>query len=518
MPGASERDRRYASRVLAVLTAVYVLNYLDRQILSILAEDVKRDLGLTDAQLGFLYGTAFAVFYAVFGLPLGRLADTWTRTRLLTGGLCLWSAMTAASGLARSFAALALARFGVGVGEASANPAAFSLIADHYPPERRATALALYQAGLYVGSGLGLGIGGLVVARWDAAWGGVPPLGLHGWQIAFFVVGIPGLVLVPLVASLAEPVRGRLDGVPAPDVPHPFREAWLELRAVLPPLTLVHLHLLGAGARALAVNVGVAAALALGAWGLTASLGNAVQWIALALGVYAAISWAQALRRRDPPSFALMFEARTPVLAATGFAFLAAVGYGVNFWMAPFFIRVHGMDKATAGLVIGGVHAAGGWIGVTLGGLLADRWRRRRAAGRIHTTMIAASLPLPFGLAMLSVGDTTAAVVLYALWSLCAGCWGGAAVATIQDLVLPRMRGTASAIYLLLATLVGLAIGPYAIGRVSQATGDLAVAMRLGFVWDGAALACLAAAARTVGADEAGTLARAVAAGEPPAA
>src|SRR6266496_4383985 len=130
MSGAPAREPRHAWLVLAVLTAVYALNYLDRQILSILAEDVKRDLALSDAQLGFLYGTAFAVFYAVFGLPLGRLADTWTRTRLITWGLGLWSFMTAASGLARSFAQLAAARFGVGVGEASANPASFSLIAD----------------------------------------------------------------------------------------------------------------------------------------------------------------------------------------------------------------------------------------------------------------------------------------------------------------------------------------------------------------------------------------------------
>src|SRR5262245_52907642 len=111
MRGASsDRDARV---VLAVLTAVYVLNYLDRQILSILAEDVKRDLALTDAQLGFLYGTAFAVFYAVFGLPLGHLADVWTRTRVVALGLSLWSFMTALSGLARSFAQLAAARFGV---------------------------------------------------------------------------------------------------------------------------------------------------------------------------------------------------------------------------------------------------------------------------------------------------------------------------------------------------------------------------------------------------------------------
>jgi MFS family permease len=498
-----EPDGRYAWRVVAVLTAVYVLNYLDRQVLSILAEDVKRDLGLTDAQVGFLYGTAFAVFYALFGLPLGRLADTWTRTRVIAWGLSLWSLMTAASGFARTFGELALARFGVGVGESSANPAAFSLLADWFPPERRATAMAVYQTGLYVGTGLGLAIGGLVVARWDAAWAGAAPLGLRGWQVAFLVVGVPGLLLAPVVHRLVEPARGRQDGAPVPDSPHPFREALRELRAVVPPMTLVHLTLLGAPASTIATNLAVASGLAIAAWGLTAWLGNPVQWIALGTGVYAATSWAQALRRRDPASAALLFEARASRLAAAGFAFLAAVGYGVNFWTAPFFIRVHGMDKATAGVALGAIHAIGGWVGVVTGGVLADRWRARAVAGRVYTTMLAATIPVPFALAMVRVDDTATALACYAAWSLLAGSWGGAAVAVVQDLVPARLRGTASAVYLMLVTFVGLAVGPYAIGRVSQAVGDLGVAMQLGLVWDAAAIVCLAAASRHVAADEA---------------
>jgi MFS family permease len=239
-----------------------------------------------------------------------------------------------------------------------------------------------------------------------------------------------------------------------------------------------------------------------------------VQWIALGVGVYAAVSWAQALRLRDRPTFAVMFEARAPRLAALGFAFIAAVGYGVNFWTAPFFIRVHGMERAHAGLVLGATHAVGGWLGIVLGGLLADRWRRRAVAGRLYTTMLAATLPVPFALAMLRAPETSTALGCYAAWSVLAGCWGGAGVAVIQDLVLPRMRGTAAAVYLLLATFVGLAIGPYAIGRVSQATGDLGIAMQLGLLWDAAALVCLARAARHLGADQAGILARAQAAGE----
>ena len=136
----------YSWYVLGVLVLVYVLNFVDRHILSILANDIKRDLSLTDADLGFLYGTAFAVFYSVFGIPLGRLADSWYRVRLMSFGLALWSIMTAVSGFSRSGIQLTTARIGVGVGEATANPAAYSLISDYFPQRLRATALAVYSS------------------------------------------------------------------------------------------------------------------------------------------------------------------------------------------------------------------------------------------------------------------------------------------------------------------------------------------------------------------------------------
>ena len=123
----------YAWYALGVLVLVYIINFIDRQILSILAEDIKRDLALEDAQIGFLYGTAFAVFYALFGIPLGRLADSWYRGRVMAMGLALWSSMTALSGFASSFGMLAAARIGVGIGEASASPAAYSMISDYFP-------------------------------------------------------------------------------------------------------------------------------------------------------------------------------------------------------------------------------------------------------------------------------------------------------------------------------------------------------------------------------------------------
>src|SRR5918997_961944 len=232
----------YAWYALFVLVIVYVVNFIDRQILSILVGDIKRDLDVSDAQIGFLYGTAFAVFYALFGIPLGRLADSWYRGRLMAMGLTLWSSMTALSGFANSFGMLAVARIGVGIGEASASPAAYSMISDHFPQERRATALSIYSSGLYIGGALSLPIGGFVLSRWNLAYPdpATAPLGLVGWQAAFLAVGIPGLLVALWVLSLKEPQRGASDNLPQPIVrPNAWRDFGRELLAILPPLTLV---------------------------------------------------------------------------------------------------------------------------------------------------------------------------------------------------------------------------------------------------------------------------------------
>jgi MFS family permease len=503
----------YARYLLGVLIVVYLFNFLDRQILSILAEEIRRDLGVSDEDLGFLYGTAFAVFYAVFGIPLGRLADGWSRRSLIALGLAVWSGMTALSGFARTFGELAAARIGVGIGEASANPAAYSMLSDSFPPARRATVLALYSTGIYLGSGLGLGIGGLVVDAWNDAWGaGAAPLGLRGWQVAYLVVGLPGLLLALWVRSLREPVRGGAEGLVVPPEPHPWRAFGRELGAVMPPFTLIHLRAAG-GAPALRRNVAAAAAIAAGAAALVALTGDTAQWCALGVGVYAAVSWAQALALRDSESFALIFRAPTLRWTALGFAFLAFTGYGIGFWVPPFVQRIHGVSAAESGLLLGGTAAAAGWLGVTLGGVVADRWRLARAPGRLYWGIATALAPLPIGLAFLWVEDVRLAYLLNVPLSALGATWIGAGASTVQDLVLPRMRASASAAYLLVITFVGLALGPYGIGKASAALGDLRLGMGLAFGANLIAVACLARGARHLVADEAQVRERALRAG-----
>jgi MFS family permease len=499
-PGAPAR--RHARTALAVLVAVYAFNFLDRNLLSVLAERVRADLGVDDADLGFLYGTAFGVFFAVCGFPLARLADATDRRRLMAGCLVLWSAATCASAFAGSFAGLAAARVLVGVGEAGAAPAAYSLLADYFPRARRATALAIYNAGIYLGIGAALVMGGLVVQRWDAGFAGAAPLGLRGWQAAFLVAGLPGLLLAAAVLALREPERGVQDGVRAAPAPHPWRDFAGELLGVLPPFALLQLLLAGA-ARAAALNLAAAAALAGAAWAATAALGHAAQWIGLALGFYAFLCWGQRLAHRDAPAFAHIF--RTPALTwtALGFAFHSLRGYGLLFWMAPYFVRVHGQSEAQVGTRLGLMNAVGGVTGVVLGGWLADAWRARDPRGRLWFSIAAAALPVAIAVPMLLAEDVTLAYALYAPFSLVVAMWMGAGGATVTDLVPPRLRATATAGYLFLITMIGLGLGPFVIGRLSEAFGSLRSAMLAALGAELIAVMCLALAARTLVRDEA---------------
>ncbi len=511
----SEVGGRYAQYVLFVLVLVYLLNFLDRNIVTILAESIKADLGLTDSEIGFLYGTAFAVFYAIFGIPLGRLADVWIRRSLIAWGLSVWSIMTVLSGLAGSFASLGSARVGVGVGEASATPAAYSMLSDYFPPRMRATVIAIYTGGVYIGAGLALGIGGQIVERWDIAFAAsAAPFGLRGWQVAFFAVGLPGLLLALWVRTLREPVRGQADGFEAPNEPHPFRAFGNELRAIVPPLTLFHLARSGAGARGVFGNLLIAGAIALSAYALSAATGDPAQWWALALGAYASISWVQALRLRDRPSYALILGTPTLRYTALSVSALAFSAYGFAAFTPPYFLRIHEVPAGEVGTILGGTAASGGFLGVVLGGILADRWRRTNPRGRLHFLTLISVVPIPLGCGMLLAESTTVAYLVNFPLNVAAAMWIGAGASTLQDLVLPRMRAIASATYLLVLTLIGFALGPYAIGKLSDVTGSLRTAMLLGLSVNTLGLVFAWLASRHLERDEASMLERARAAGE----
>lgn len=196
-------DPRHARYVLAVLVAMYTCNYLDRFVLTIMIRDIKADLEISDAMVGFLMGPAFAFFYTFAGIPIARLADVGSRRTIIAVGMALWSGFTAVSGFVTSAMQLAVARVLVGVGEAAGAAPAHSLISDYFPRDQRATALSIFQGGVYFGSMLGLVIGGLLVE----------PI---GWRMTFLAVGLPGFLIALLVRfTVREPVRGAFDA-PAP--------------------------------------------------------------------------------------------------------------------------------------------------------------------------------------------------------------------------------------------------------------------------------------------------------------
>ncbi|WXK60725.1 MFS transporter [Parerythrobacter aurantius] len=477
-PAADAPVPAYSWYALGVLVVVYILNFIDRQILSILANDIKADLGVPDDYLGFLYGTAFAVFYALFGIPLGKLADNWHRVRLMTIGLFLWSAMTALSGFAKNATMLTVARIGVGVGEATASPSAYSLISDWFPQRLRATALAVYSSGLYIGGGISLLIGGLVVENWNEAFPDGGPFGLVGWQAAFLAVGVPGLLLALWVLSLKEPERGAIDGMPTPANPQPFKGFFEELFQVIPPFTIIGAAMQGAGA--LAVNLGGLAFFAASVIGLSAVVpassniipGIADQWLFLGVGYYAVFSWAAALRRRDLPTFRLTWGSPAFLTVILGYGMVAFTAYAGSYWGAPHAERVLGADKSDLGWFLGAPSAVAGFLGVILGGRMADYLLERRADGRIWVVLFGLVTTVPPVALAYTTRDVTVFYVASFVAQMTSASALGAAAASSQALVLPRMRGVATATFFLSTTLVGLGLGPFMAGYVSALNGD----------------------------------------------
>ncbi len=222
----SDVSNSYRNYVLAMLTLVYVFNFIDRQLLVILQESIKKELHLSDTQLGLLSGFTFAIFYVTMGIPIARLADKRNRRNIVAISLGLWSIMTAFSGVAKNFVQLLLARIGVGVGEAGGSPPAHAMISDYFPPERRATALSIYSAGLYFGVLIGYLMGGYLNQE-------------LGWRTAFFVLGIPGILFSLLFyTTVKEPRRGATDNATTAQEAHSL---WQVVKLLYSMKTFVYL-------------------------------------------------------------------------------------------------------------------------------------------------------------------------------------------------------------------------------------------------------------------------------------
>jgi MFS family permease len=203
---------RYRSYVIWTLFTVYVFNFVDRQILTILIQPIKQEFGFSDTQMGLLGGLAFAVLYSTLGIPIARWADRGNRVTIISISLFVWSLFTVVTGLARSFTQLLLARVAVGIGEAGCSPPAYSLISDYFEPKRRATAMSIYSMGIYGGVFVGFLVGGQVAQH-------------YGWRAAFYVVGLPGVLLaLVLKTTLREPPRGLSDAVRVVQEPPPVMQ------------------------------------------------------------------------------------------------------------------------------------------------------------------------------------------------------------------------------------------------------------------------------------------------------
>ena len=498
-PAAMKLGGRAAWYALLLVTLVQAMSLLDRQVLAILVPRIRADLGVGAAEMGLLYGSVFALFYAIFSLPLGRLADGWVRTKLLSLSLLGWSVMTALAGFANGFGLLALSRLGVGIGEASSQPAGMSLLADSFPKEKRGMIAAAMAIAVALGLGAALVVGATVADNWDAAWpgGAGAPLGLKGWQAAFIAAALPGLPLAWLLWRLPEPVRGAADGIAPPHDPHPFRASAHTLVAILPVGVWVNFARSRASAMLWSVNVAglaliAAAVLLLTAWtdslravnpvvlrlggiGLT---GNALQWAVSGFGAYVLLNWLQSLKLADRPTYAAIARSPAMVLLIAVSSLQTIINYGVMLWTPTYLSQHFGLSASKVAWEFGILITVLGIIGPLIAGPASDWVNKRVPGGRLYVTLASLVVSPPIAVWTYQAEDLGSFYLRFVAFSLTLTMWLPSVYAALVDLVLPRMRGMAMSFYILTMTIVGLGLGPYAVGMMSDLNGgDLRAAI-----------------------------------------
>jgi MFS family permease len=484
-----QRIGRYGWYALTLVSAAQAMSLLDRQILSILANDIRTDLNIGNAEIGLLYGTVFALFYALFSLPLGRLVDGWIRTKLLAICLTFWSFFAGLSAFASGFALLAISRLGVGIGEGATQPAANSIIFDALPKSRRGVGMAGLAVGLALGLGLSMALGGMVAQWWNGLYpDGNTPGGFSGWQIAFLIAALPGFPLAWLLYRLREPVRGGMDGILTPEDPAPFRASADVLGSVVPGTNWYYLWRRDAGASQWLTNIAGLALILLTAfllvrfaqgfsprppleiWGAQIDP-HWMQWGVAAFGAFVVLNLFQSFRLTDPAAYKVILSPSLILLMVAG-GLQTAINYGVMAFTPTMLITDFGLTQAQAGVQFGLLSAFLGIIGPLVAGPLSD-WLSARMGGKGMVWLVLASLSISpfFGVWAYSSETVSEFYTRFVMYSLILTLWLPPAYALMLGLVLPRMRGITFSTYMIIQTLLGLGVGPYMVGMVADRNG-----------------------------------------------
>jgi len=460
-------SRAYAAYVLGLLALINFLNYLDRNVVYAVFEPIKRDLHVSDAQLGWL-GSAYIIVLSLAALPLGVIGDLRSRRSVITWGVAVWSAATALGGFVRQFWQLFVCRALVGFGEAGYGPASQALIAQYYKGRRRAFAIGVYSVGMAFGGVLGIWLGGVIAER-------------YGWRWAFIWMGVPGLVLALLASRLRE-----LDRRPPPPVRETLREWWRRgmhgvVHYVVPLALWTGIGALLAGI--LALIEGIPSQLDTAVFGVCVSIG--IAWTVWRL-IPAAVrrtteAGAVAAGALDDFQHAAALVLRTPTLiwVFVGGAMVTFAVNGLVAWAAAFMQRVHGLPVAQVGAQFGLWGLAGGVVGALFGGRLADRLQQRWWGGRVLASGAGFVLGGPVCAALLLVDDLRwfgpLVMATYFLYTW----YNGPLAAVILDVVPPAVQASVLGAFVLFSHLAGDALAPPLIGYLSDQTGSLRGAMLL---------------------------------------
>ena len=463
---AADRGGSYKWYALGLLAFLNVLNYLDRNVIFGLFEPIKRDLGITDSQLGWL-GAAYVLLFSVAAFPFGLLSDLRSRRAVVAAGVAIWSTFTALGGLVKSFTQLFVMRAAVGVGSAAFGPASNSLVADYFPGQRRALAFGILMAGVPVGGALGFWLGGQLEV-------------MYGWRVAFFAVGVPGLFLAALAARLVDPCR----------TPEP-----VTLKRVLARFEVGASALLRQFAPLLVAGlIGTVAAYYVDRrYGASSAADAAVLGTAVGIGLAVNIGWWLWRIRKDRiadtpfgPQVtgpvgdvleelhrAFRVVLRTPTLF---YVFLAGamISFGLNGlvgWGPTFASRALGWDSSTATRELGVLAVVAGSLGTLVGGVVADWLRPRTDSSRILATAIGMLIGGPIAFYTLTVRDPVLFVRLFAVAFFFLTWYNGPLSAMIFDVVPNRISASVVGAYMMFIHLAGDAVALPLVGILSDRIG-----------------------------------------------